>query len=231
MDIAHAAGAEVYLDAVHHAPHDLIDVKAWDADYCVCSAYKFFGPHVGLLWGRRARLEELVPYKLRPAPSLPPGKWMAGTQNFAAIAGTKAAIDYIASIGAQDASGGDRRSHLRAAFAAIKEYEMILARQLLDGLQQMDGITLYGIPAADPSQRVPTFAVNLRGLTSQQAAEQLAAKGIYAWGGDYYAVDVCEALGQQPDGMLRLGILHTNSAGDIANALDAIASELAAPVT
>jgi cysteine desulfurase family protein (TIGR01976 family) len=133
IEVAHAVGAEVYLDAVHYAPHGLIDVQAWNADYCVCSAYKFFGPHVGLLWGRLERLEALNAYKLRPAPAHPPGKWMTGTQNFAAIAGVVAAIDYIAHIGRRLSPPGDtalsRRECLRHAFAAIESYERELRQQ------------------------------------------------------------------------------------------------------
>ncbi len=229
VDIAHAAGAEVYLDAVHYAPHDLIDVQAWDADYCVCSAYKFFGPHVGLLWGRRNRLDELVPYKLRPSPSQLPGKWMTGTQNFAAIAGTMAAIDYIAGIG-ESVQGRDtgsqplsRREKLHNGFMAIKKYETQLARELLSGLKSLGKVTVYGIADLEKSAaRVPTFAINIAGLKSQAVASELNQQGIFCWGGDYYAVDVCAALGQQPNGMVRLGILHTNSSAEISRTLAAI---------
>jgi cysteine desulfurase family protein (TIGR01976 family) len=231
VDIAHSVGAEVYLDAVHYAPHDLIDVEAWEADYCVCSAYKFFGPHVGMLWARRQRLEELVPYKLRPSPSVSPGKWMTGTQNFAAISGAVAAIDYLARIGQQLSSLAEtspcvrtRRENLKTAFESLKHYEMELAAQLLEGLKQINGVTVFGISdEARFADRVPTFAINIAGLKSQEVASRLAEQGIFCWGGDYYAVDVCAALGQQPDGMVRLGILHTNTPQDIVRTLEAIA--------
>ena len=230
--IAHAAGAEVYLDAVHYAPHGLIDVQAWEADYCVCSAYKFFGPQVGMLWGRLERLEELTAYKLRPAPQHPPGKWMTGTPNFAALAGVVAAIDYIASIGQRlevERSSGhrtpllSRRYALERAFAAIEVYERELLERLISGLQAIDGVTLYGI--TDParfSQRVPTVACTLAGLPATQVAKALSEQGIFCWDGNYYAVDVCRVLGQSEHGMVRFGILHTTTAEEIDRTLSAI---------
>ncbi len=225
IDIAHRAGAEVYLDAVHYAPHGLIDVQAWNADYCVCSAYKFFGPHVGLLWGRLERLEALSAYKLRPSPAESPGKWMTGTQNFAAISGVVAAIDYLASIGRQDNTQEplSRRQALRSAFAAIEEVERELLVQLLRGLSDIPGVTVYGITDESRfSTRVPTVACTLAGWTSSQVATALGEQGIFCWHGDYYAVDVCRALGQADEGMVRLGILHTNTAEEIDRTLLAI---------
>ena len=230
--IAHAAGAEVYLDAVHYAPHGLIDVQAWQADYCVCSAYKFFGPHVGMLWGRLERLEALTAYKLRPSPQHPPGKWMTGTQNFAAISGAVAAIDYMASIGQRledersrgsQASPLTRRDALQRAFAAIEVYERELLERLIRGLTAIDGVTVYGI--TDParfSNRVPTVACTLAGQPATQVAKALGEQGIFCWDGNYYAVDVCRVLGQSEHGMVRLGILHTTTAEEIDRTLVAI---------
>jgi cysteine desulfurase family protein (TIGR01976 family) len=231
--IAHAAGAEVYLDAVHYAPHGLIDVQAWQADYCVCSAYKFFGPHVGMLWGRLERLEQLTAYKLRPAPQHPPGKWMTGTQNFAAICGVLAAIDYIASIGQRlvdEQEAGrhtpllSRRAAFELAFATMEVYERELLERLIDGLQAIAGVTVFGI--TDPQQfsrRVPTVACTVAGHSSAKVATALGEEGIFCWHGDYYAVDVCRVLGQSEQGMVRLGILHTNTAEEIDRSLSAIA--------
>lgn len=231
--IAHSVGAEVYLDAVHYAPHGLIDVQAWQADYCICSAYKFFGPHVGMLWGRLERLEALTAYKLRPSPQHAPGKWMTGTQNFAAIAGVVAAIDYIASIGQRlkdkrdngsQTSQLSRREALQQAFAAIEVYERGLLERLLAGLQAIEGVTLYGI--TDPvrfSQRVPTVAFTLAGLPATQVAKALGEQGIFCWDGNYYAFDVCRVLGQSEQGMVRLGILHTTTIEEIDRVLSAIA--------
>ncbi len=228
VEIAHAAGAEVYMDAVHYAPHCLIDVAEWNADYCVCSGYKFFGPHVGLLWGRKSRLEELTAYKLRPAPQQPPGKWMTGTQNHAAICGVAAAIEYVASIGEQlgnspEMSELSRRAKLKRAFHAIEAYESSLVLRLLNGLRSISGVSVYGITdVASMSRRVPTVALNIHGLNSATAAEKLAERGIFCWHGDYYAVDVCQALGQQPTGMIRLGLMHTNTVDEVHQTLEAI---------
>ncbi len=224
--IAHSVGAEVYLDAVHYAPHCLIDVSKWNADYCVCSAYKFFGTHVGMLWGRYERLDELKAYKLRPSPALPPGKWMTGTQNFAAIAGAVAAIDYIASIGRLISNSDpaiSRRAALQIAFEAIEKYERTLLQQLVSGLKKISGIEVYGI--TDPEcfdHRVPTIALTIPELPSKQAAKLLGEQGIYCWHGDYYAVDICRVLGQELDGMIRLGIMHTTTQDEVERTLDAI---------
>ncbi len=227
IDIAHSVGAEVYLDAVHYAPHGLIDVQAWEADYCVCSAYKFFGPHVGLLWGRHERLEALSAYKLRPAPVHSPGKWMTGTQNFAAIAGVMAAINYIAAIGRQLTGNQlmSRRQALQSAFAAIEEFERELLTQLVQGLSGISDVTVFGITESSRfSQRVPTVACTIAGWTSSQVATALGEQGIFCWHGDYYAVDVCRVLGQADAGMVRLGILHTNTADEIDRTVRAIAA-------
>jgi cysteine desulfurase family protein (TIGR01976 family) len=229
IEVAHAAGAEVYLDAVHYAPHGLIDVQSWNADYCVCSAYKFFGPHVGLLWGRLERLEALAAYKLRPAPAHPPGKWMTGTQNFAAIAGVVAAIDYIAHIGRRLSSPSDaclsRREYLRQAFTAIELYERELLAQLISRLSQIPQVRIFGITdELRFAERVPTIALALQGWTSAEVATALGQLGIYCWHGDYYAVDVCRALGQADAGMVRLGILHTTTQAEIERTVQAIAA-------
>ncbi len=183
IDMAHQVGAEVYVDAVHYAPHALIDVRAWQADYVVCSAYKFFGPHVGLLYGRSQRLAELQAYKVTPAPDVAPGKWMTGTQNHAAICGVTAAIDYVCSIGravTNATAGGqaaNRRTALVAAMQAIENYEQPLLHQLLDGLQQIPRIKVYGI--TDPArmhERVPTLALTVDGLPSSQVARDWVTK-------------------------------------------------------
>jgi cysteine desulfurase family protein (TIGR01976 family) len=221
---AHAVGAEVYVDAVHWAPHRQMDVTGWDVDYCVCSAYKFFGPHVGILWGRKSRLDQLTPYKLRPAPQRSPGKWMTGTQNFAAIAGVQAAIDYVASIAElaePNQNGRSRREALERAFELIVEYENRLAQQLIVGLQTLPRLQLFGI--SDPqrlSERVPTVSFVIDGIDAIDVARHLASQGIFCWHGDYYAVDVCQALGQSERGMVRLGILHTTTAEEIHRVLE-----------
>lgn len=224
---AHRVGAQVYIDAVHWAPHRPIDVVDWDVDYCVCSAYKFFGPHVGMLWGRYELLEQMNAYKLRPSPALPPGKWMTGTQNFAAIAGAKAAIDYLASIHSRlepdAASRATRRQSLCAAFESIRQYETTLVHQLIDGLLDIRGIRVFGITdSARLHERVPAVVFALDSVGSCEVARQLADQGIFSWHGDYYAVDICRVLGQAEHGMVRLGILHTTTATEIDRTLEAL---------
>ena len=224
--LAHEYGAEVYVDAVHWAPHRLIDVLKWDVDYCVCSAYKFFGPHVGLFWGRKDRLEQLMPYKLRASPSVGPGKWMTGTQNFAAIAGVKAAIDYIASIGSSSSNSPvamSRREKLRSAFESIESYEKGLLVQLMAGLKSIPGVTVFGITEESRfGQRVPTVVFDVAPYTSSEVTTRLSELGIYCWHGHYYAIDICDALGQSDRGMVRVGILHTNTSQEIDRLLIAL---------
>jgi cysteine desulfurase family protein (TIGR01976 family) len=227
IELAHERGAEVYLDAVHLAPHARLDVAAWGADYCVCSAYKFFGPHVGLLWGRRQRLEELQAYKVIPAPAESPGKWMTGTQNHAAICGVAAAIDYLSRIG-RDLAGSEtleRTAALDIAMAAIEGYERRLVARLIAGLQEIPGVRVFGI--TDPARlehRVPTLALAVDGLPSAEVARRLGARGIYCWHGHYYAIAICEALGQQADGMVRLGLMHTNTPEEVERTLAEVRS-------
>ncbi len=227
--MAHAAGAEVYVDAVHYAPHALLDVKDWNADFVVCSAYKFYGPHVGLLWGRKQRLAELEAYKVVPAPNDAPGKWMTGTQNHAAICGVRAAIDYLCSIGREvsNDSSAPRRMALVAAMAAIERYERSLLEPLMAGLLRIPKLKVFGI--TDPSrfdERVPTLAMTLDGMPSATLAQKLGQRGIASWHGHYYAIAICDALGQNEHGMLRLGLMHTNTLREVERTLAAL-SEIA----
>lgn len=227
-DWVHAVGGELYVDAVHLAPHRAIDVNALDCDYLVCSAYKFFAPHVGVLWGRRQRLEELEPYKLRPAPSHLPEKWMTGTQNHAALAGVTAAVDYLASLASDASLAGlgpapSRRQRLLAAFEWIEAYERSLVERLLRGLLQVPGCQVFGI--TDPQRfdwRVPTVSLRLSGWPSAALAEALAGEGIQAWSGNYYALPLTEQLGVEPDGMLRLGLMHYNTASEVDRVLEVL---------
>lgn len=221
--LAHQVGALVFLDAVHHAPHLLMDVTAWHCDFLCCSAYKFFGPHVGILYGKRHLLEELPAYKVRPCPETLPDRWMTGTQNFAAIAGTGAAVDYLAGIGRSLGETGDRRAGLVRAFAAIERYEREAGTRLLDGLASVKGVRVYGI--ADPKrlgERVPTVSFTLADRTPGQVARHLAQRSVFAWHGNYYALPLTEALGVEPDGMVRVGLLHYNSTADIERLVSAL---------
>ena len=213
---AREVGALSFLDAVHYAPHDFIDVTDWGCDFLICSAYKFFGPHVGVMYGRRELLESLQPYKLRPAPNDLPGRWMTGTQNFECIAGTAAAIDYIANIGRLDGSTYDRRAALKAAFYLIRRYERQLADQLLDGLAGISEIKVWGITqVAERPHRFPTVSVTHRDMNAQTLAQKLADAGIFCWHGNYYALPLTERLGVEPDGMVRIGICHYNTVEEV----------------
>jgi cysteine desulfurase family protein (TIGR01976 family) len=225
VELAHAAGAQVFLDAVHYAPHAAIDVAAWDCDYLACSAYKFFGPHVGILWGKRSLLEDLPVYKVRPAPDGLPGRWMTGTQNHEGIAGTLAAVDYLAELGQRAAaSPGGRRLRLVAAYGAISAHERELAGRLLGGLAALPDLRIWGI--ADPArleERVPTVSITHARRPPLELARYLGERGIFVWHGNFYAQPLTEALGLEPDGMVRIGLLHYNTAGEVDRLLAALA--------
>jgi cysteine desulfurase family protein (TIGR01976 family) len=231
VDKAHQHGAEVFVDAVHYAPHRLIDVEAWGCDFLACSAYKFFGPHVGILWGRRERMQSLQPYKLNPASDNLPDRWMTGTQNFASIAGTLAAINYLADLGrwANSDARCTRRVAIAAVFGAIRNYEEKLIWQLIEGLQKIDGIKIYGIVDRQRSaERMPTISFTCDRITPRDLAKRLAKVGIFAWHGNYYAWELSHALGREPDGMLRMGIVHYNTAAEIQRTIDAVSHIVAA---
>jgi len=222
-EIAHRAGAVVFCDAVHYAPHRLIDVQAWHCDLLVCSAYKFFGPHVGLMWGRRDLLEALPAYKVRPAPTGLPGKWMTGTPNAEGIAATLAAIDYIASIGRREDEAVTRREALTAAFSAISTYEREIGTRLQLGLDRLPHIRSWGITDVDRfDERVPTFAVSHRTMASADVAGRLARAGIFVWSGNFYALPLTETLGVEPGGLVRIGLLHYNTADEVDYLLDVL---------
>jgi cysteine desulfurase family protein (TIGR01976 family) len=211
---AHAAGAEIAVDAVHYAPHDRVDVAAWDCDWLFCSAYKFFGPHVGILWGRRARLAALEPYKVRPAGDELPDRWMTGTPCFEGIAGAAAAIDYLVELG----GGGPRRAALDAAYRAIVAHERALAGRLLEGLARLTDVTIWGL--TDIHKRVPTVSITHRRIAPQALAAHLAERGVWVWHGNYYALELSRALGREPDGMVRIGCLHYNTPEEVDRLLD-----------
>ncbi len=208
---------------MHYAPHDLIDVADWGCDFLICSAYKFFGPHVGIMYGRRQLLESLTPYKLRPSPSDLPGRWMTGTQNHECIAGTLAAIDYIADIGRDDGQPVGRRDALTQAYAEIRRYERVLLDRLLDGLAAIPGVKCWGITDSQQrQQRFPTVAITHEQFTSKQLAQKLADEAIFTWHGNYYALPLTESLGVEPEGMLRIGLVHYNTAGEIDRLLEVL---------
>ncbi len=225
---ARSAGALVFLDAVHSAVHTVPDVVAWDCDFCACSAYKFFGPHVGMMFGRRRWLEELAPYKLRVASDALPDRWMTGTQNHEGLAGLTAAIDYLAEVGRRERRlppDVDRRAALLAASDVITDYEQILNRRLLQGLAALESVRLFGITAPQRlKERVPTFALTHARLTPRELARRLGEQGLFVWDGNFYALAVTEALGLEPQGLLRIGAVHYNTTEEIDRLIGALES-------
>jgi cysteine desulfurase family protein (TIGR01976 family) len=222
---AHRAGALVFVDAVHYAPHALIEVERLKCDVLVCSAYKFFGPHVGVMWARRELLEKLPAYKVRPAPDELPGKWMTGTQNHEGIAGTRQAVDYLADLGRSlaDNQDLDRRAAITEALTDVREYEIELARHLLAGLAELPSFKVWGI--TDPArlaERLPTVSITHERVTATQLATRLGERGIFVWHGNYYALPLTERLGLEPEGMVRIGPVHYNTFEEI----DRLLSEL-----
>jgi len=224
-DWAHQVGALVFLDAVHYAPHCLIDVQALGCDFLACSAYKFFGPHVGVLWGKRRLLEELEAYKVRPAPLAPPDKWMTGTQSHEAIAGALAAVEYLADLG-RALAGNEalaRRAALREAYREIGLYERALVARLLAGLDQMPEIKVWGINAPERiEERVATLSFTHERFTAAEMAQRLGEQGFFTWHGNYYALNLTESLGLEPDGMLRVGMVHYNTVSEVERLLEAL---------
>jgi cysteine desulfurase family protein (TIGR01976 family) len=216
---AHEVGALVYVDAVHHSAHRMLSLRASGADLIAASAYKFFGPHIGVLVGRRDVLEGQDPYKLTPAHDHGPERWETGTVAIEALAGVAAAVDYLASLG----SGGERPARLGAAFAAIRDHEAGLATRFLAGLAEMPRVRTFGITAPERlPERVATFALAVEGRNPREVAERLGEQGIYVWDGDYYAVGVMERLGRVPDGLVRVGFVHYNTTDEVDRVLAAL---------
>lgn len=223
IKLAHEVGALVYVDAVHYAPHMAIDVRALDCDFLACSTYKFFGPHMGAVYGKREHLQRLRPYKVRPASDATPDRWETGTQNHEALAGVSAAISYIAELGLRiEPNVETRREALLAAYRAIHAYEKSLAERLITGLLQIRGLTLYGInDPAQFDQRTPTVAVRIEGHTPAELSTRLGDRGIFTWEGNYYAINLTERLGvEDKGGMLRIGLVHYNTASEVGRLLE-----------
>jgi cysteine desulfurase family protein (TIGR01976 family) len=216
--MAKQVGALVWLDAVHFAPHDLPDVQRWGCDFAIASAYKFFGPHLGILWAKSELLHSLQPDKIRPAPNTPPGRWMTGTQAHELIVGAAAAVDYLAGIGRQLAPGTDmtRRAALLTVYQAIKEYEQSLATRFLQGVSELKQVRVWGITDHTRiSERVATFSISHARLKPCELVEMLDRHGIFAWHGNFYAVPWSEAMGLEPDGVTRVGFLHYNTSAEV----------------
>ena len=235
VDWAHAVGALVFVDAVQYAPHGPIDVQTLGCDLLACSAYKFFGPHQGVLYGRYALLDRLRAYKVRPAPALPPGKYETGTQNHEGIAGTLAAVNYLAEIGqqygtpyaAQFPNLTGRRFDLKTGMAVLREYDHVLSAAILDELETLPGVKIHGITDRHRlGERVPTVSFTWGARHPHEIAAALGAQGIFVWDGHYYALAVVERLGLlDSGGMVRIGAVHYNTVDEIhriGNALRAI---------
>lgn len=222
---AHDVGALIFIDAVQYAPHGPIDVQALGCDFLVCSAYKFYGPHVGILYGRYELLDRLRAYKVWPASNRPPGKFETGTQNHEGIAGTLAAVNYLAEIGEhygqpfveRFSSFQGRRLHLKTGMAAINAYDRTLSAAIIQQLQALDGVRIHGI--TDPSrlhERVPTVSFTWQGRHPRAIATALGERGIFVWDGNYYAPAVTKRLRlEDKGGMVRIGAVHYNTLSEI----------------
>jgi cysteine desulfurase family protein (TIGR01976 family) len=220
--MARKADALSFVDAVHYAPHQLVDVRDWGCDFLACSAYKFYGPHVGVIFGKRERLEALEFPKLEPAPETAPERLETGTQNHEGIVGTAAAVDYLASLAS--ASTGtvslSRRERLQSVFETFHERGGVLLNQLWQGLGDIEGVKLYGPPAGAP--RTPTLAFTLAGRPAEAVSRLLAARGIFASHGNFYAMTVVERLGVANEGLVRLGCACYTTDQEIARVIDAV---------
>jgi selenocysteine lyase/cysteine desulfurase len=238
--LAHAAGALAYIDAVHYGPHGLIDVAALDCDFLACSTYKFFGPHMGVLFGKREHLKRFRPYKVRPLTEAIPLRWEWGTLNHECIAGIAACVEYIADLGrvahpTRFSLGGnsepgqgktERRAAIEAAYAAIHEHERALVERMMCGLKEISGLRIYGI--TDPArfnQRCATFAIrDVSGKNSPlDLATKLGERGFFTWDGNYYALNLAEHLDvEKSGGFLRIGLVHYNTPEEVDRLLAAL---------
>lgn len=218
--LAHDAGALVFVDAVHLAPHTLPDVRALDCDFLACSAYKFYGPHIGVLWGRRELLASLDVPKVAPAPDEAPDRLETGTQNHEGIVGARAVVDFLASFG----TGTTRRDRLRSAYAAMHAHTSSLFSHLWDGLGTIRGVTRYGPPPRAP--RTPTVSIAIDGVSAHDAASALADHGLFLSHGDFYATTVAQRLGREGD-LLRIGLTAYSSRDEVDRLLARV-DELAA---
>jgi cysteine desulfurase family protein (TIGR01976 family) len=223
--LAHTLGALAYVDAVHYAPHGLIDVAALDCDFLVCSTYKFYGPHMGVLYGKREHLARLRPYKVRPLADTIPIRWEWGTLNHECIAGIAACVDYIADLGRRvDPQAATRRAAIVAAFDAIRAYEHGMMERLITGLVRIPGLTLYGITEpARFEERCPTLAVRVVDWTPLALATALGDRGFFTWDGNYYALNLTERLDvEKSGGFLRIGLVHYNTVEEVDRLLGAL---------
>ena len=215
-EMAHAVGAKIFVDAVHYAPHQLVDVREMDCDFLSCSAYKFYGPHIGVLYGRHDLLASLDFPKLVPAPDDAPERAETGTQNHEGIAGAAAVVDFLASLSPRET----RRASLNAAFSNLHERGEELVRRLWDGLSEIESVDLFGPPPGEP--RTPTIAFTLAGVSSTDVARRLAERGLFVSNGDFYAATVVERLGLRSDGLVRAGCACYTTGEEIERLIDGV---------
>jgi cysteine desulfurase family protein (TIGR01976 family) len=215
--MARAAGALTFVDAVHYAPHRLVDVRAIGCDFLACSAYKFYGPHIGVLYGRAERLAEVAIPKLEPAPDTAPERMETGTQNHEGIAGAGAAVEFLASL----AAGSNRRARLRAAFDELHRRGQALLERLLGGLGSLDGVRVYGVPASAP--RTPTVAFTVAGAAPDAVADALADEAVFVSTGDFYATTVVQRYGLEESGLIRAGCAAYTTDEEVDRLLDGVA--------
>ncbi len=225
---AREVNAYAFVDAVQYAPHALIDVKALDADFLMCSSYKFFGPHAGIMYGKREHLKRLRAYRVRPAGEELPGKWETGTKNHEGLAGVGAAIDYIASLGVtygDVAATASRREKIAAAWQVLAPYELQLMERLIAGLEAIQGVRIYGLTEREAmGSRVATVSLRKEGTTPEQLAMALAAENIFTWNGNFYALSISERLGvESSGGLLRIGLVHYNTLDEVDKCLRVLA--------
>lgn len=225
--LAHAAGAEVFLDAVHYAPHGPIDVRRFDCDYLVCSGYKIFAPHMGFIWCRRDSINALPTFREDFIPDVTPAKLEAGTYGYESVAGMEAAIDYLEDLGCrQMGAGGETRSRaekIRVAMTRIREYEADLSREWLDQMSRVDGVVVHGVTdPSTPDDRVPTLSFTVRGVRSVEIADGLAGRGVGVRSGHMYSPRVIARLGLMPDGVVRASLAHYNTRDEISRFRDAL---------
>lgn len=214
--LAHSAGAYCFVDAVHYAPHFLVDVKDINCDFLACSAYKFYGPHIGILYGRKELLEIVDFPKLKPAPNNSPDRVETGTQSMESMAGAAAAVDFLASLG----TGGSRRERLSAAFEGLHERQHEMVERLWAGLGEISGVRLYGPPPHAP--RTSTVSFTLAGISSESISRSLAEKGVFCSNGDFYAATVAERMGLSEDGFLRVGCACYTSMEEIERLIEGV---------
>lgn len=233
VEMAHAYDAQVFVDAVHAAPHVPIDVASLRADYLVCSAYKFYAPHLGVLYGRRELLERMRPFHVRPAGDALPGKFETGTPAFELLAGLSGTFAYLMALGRAygDHAAADRRSELRAAMGAIRAHEQRLIGPLLEGLAGVPGLKIHGITSPSRfDERVPTVGFQMRGRHPRAIAEKLGERGINVWDGDMYAMELIRSLGlDDAGGVVRVGFMHYNTLGEVERLIEALHDLAPAP--